>query len=78
MLRDQVDPLLREKWQREQQLIRKFIVDKNDFTWNLDTLNLVAGVDLSASKDNPEYASVALIIYSIQTKTVVYEDCRLI
>lgn len=38
----------------------------------MNTLNLVAGVDLSASKDHPDYACVALIVYNINKKTVVY------
>jgi deoxyinosine 3'endonuclease (endonuclease V) len=59
-------------------LIRKFIVDKNEFAWDLTTLDLIAGVDLSASKDHPDYACVALIVYSIKTKAVIFEDCRII
>jgi deoxyinosine 3'endonuclease (endonuclease V) len=39
---------------------------------------LVAGVDLSANKNYPDYACVALILYSIKQKTTVYEDCRII
>jgi deoxyinosine 3'endonuclease (endonuclease V) len=33
---------------------------------------------LSASKNYPDYACAALIVYSIKNKNTVYEDCRII
>ena len=49
-LQGKIDPQLREEWGKEQERVRKRIVEKDDFGWTPETLDLVAGVDISAAK----------------------------
>jgi deoxyinosine 3'endonuclease (endonuclease V) len=49
------------------------IIEKNDFHWNLEELDLVAGVDISASKEDPDVACAALVVFSCKLKQEVYE-----
>ena len=49
------------------------IQEKNNFEWNIDTLDLVAGVDISASKKDTDIACAALVVYSCKMKTVLHE-----
>ncbi|MBP9839330.1 MAG: endonuclease V [Proteobacteria bacterium] len=50
------------------------IQEKNSFGWDLNTLDLVAGVDISASKHDNDIACAALVIYSCKLKTDLYEE----
>jgi len=49
-------------------------VEKNHFKWELSTLDLVAGVDISAKKSDTDIACAALVIYSCKLKTSLYEE----
>ena len=49
------------------------IVEKNDFKWDVGNLDLVAGVDISASKKDTDVACAALVLYSCKMKTALYE-----
>jgi deoxyinosine 3'endonuclease (endonuclease V) len=53
------------------------IIEKNDFLWNIANLDLVAGVDISASKADTDIACAALVIYSCQKKIAVYEETEI-
>lgn len=44
----------------------------------MNTLDLVAGVDLSASKTNGDFACCCLTVFSCKQKSVVYENTSLI
>lgn len=69
---------LRDKWAQEQQIIKSKIVDKDVHPWDVDNLDLVCGVDLSAKKDNPDIACVCLVVYSLKEKTVKYIDSEVV
>lgn len=62
----------------EQKFIRERVIEKNDFKWDINTLDLVAGVDISASKEDPDVACSALIVYSCKSKKIVYEQIDIV
>ena len=73
-LQAQVPPQIRAKWEEEQKKVRSLIIEKNDFKWDVNTLDLVAGVDISAAKKDTDVACAALVIYSCKMKTSLYEE----
>ena len=46
----------------------------DSFTWSLDNLELVAGVDISFSGKYQNGACAGLVIYSVKYKKILYED----
>ena len=54
--------------------MRKCILEKDDFGWTPDTLDLVAGVDISALKTDTDIACAALVVFSIKLKCIVHEE----
>ena len=76
-LQGQLPPELKAKWEQEQGKIRQLIVEKNDYKWDLSTLDLVAGVDISAQKQDTDIACAALVIYSCKLKTSLYEETEM-
>ena len=70
-------PEIRVRWEQEQKKIRGMIVEKNDFKWDVGTLDLVAGVDISAAKKDTDVACAALVIYSCKMKTTLYEEVEM-
>jgi deoxyinosine 3'endonuclease (endonuclease V) len=65
------------KWEKEQALIRGKIVEKNEFTWTPFDMDLVAGVDISASKKDTDVACATLIIYSRHLGKALHEESQI-
>ena len=53
-------------------------MEKNDFKWDLNSLDLVAGVDISASKQENDIACAALVIYSCKLNKIVHQEIEII
>lgn len=85
-----LDPTLyfhQEQWIQEQELLKKRLVLKDDFSWKIhpvlpsngesgggNILRYIGGVDLSFSKDDSSIACGALVVVDLDTLCVVYED----
>lgn len=76
-LHQKIDKDMKLKWQTEQHFIKGLLIEKNDFHWKLDDLDLVAGVDISASKEDPDVAFAALVVFSCKLKQEVYEETQM-
>lgn len=77
-LQETIAPEIREKWTKEQDRIRQKIVEADAHDWNIDTIKLICGVDLSANKNDPDIACAGLVVYNIREHSVVYEDFEII
>ena len=67
----QVDPLLLEKWRKEQNELKKLLIETDQIP---DNLERIAGMDISASKTNPDIAIVALVVCDFKNNfKVLYE-----
>lgn len=67
----QVEPELLRKWTDEQNELKKLLIEKDEIPSSLDR---IAGMDISASKFNPDVAVVALVICDIKNNlNVIYE-----
>ena len=73
-----MEPAIKALWEQEQKHIRGLIIEKNLFDWQPDTLDLVAGVDISAAKQDTDVACAALVIYSCKLKIAVYEETEML
>lgn len=67
----QVEPELLRKWTEEQNELKKLLIEKDEIP---SSLYRIAGMDISASKFNPDVAVVALVICDIKNHfNVIYE-----
>jgi endonuclease V len=67
----QVEPELLQKWTIEQNELKKLLIETDDISNPLDR---IAGMDISASKFNPDIAVVALVICDMKNNfNVLYE-----
>jgi deoxyinosine 3'endonuclease (endonuclease V) len=81
----QVDPELLKKWKEEQNVLKYQLIEKDElgFTTHNDMiiddkeilpqLERIGGLDISASKTNPDVAVVALVVCNANTFEVLYE-----
>ena len=72
--RAQIPPEKKQKWTEEQAYISNKIIINDYFTWQIQQLELVAGVDVSFSGKFQNGACAGLIIYSVKQKKIIYED----
>jgi len=73
-----VDPLLLDSWKKEQDYLKTKIVENDDLGFEFDTefvtkFERIAGMDISASKNNPNLAVTALVVCNAKTLEVLYE-----
>ncbi|CAG9319571.1 ENDOV [Blepharisma stoltei] len=73
---DQVDPLLLEQWSQEQFRLKAELREENCFDWNLDTLELIGGVDISADKHDQNKAVACLIVCRYPSFEIVHEQAE--
>jgi deoxyinosine 3'endonuclease (endonuclease V) len=67
----QVDPLLIEKWKKEQNELKNLLIETDQIP---DNLERIAGMDISASKTHPDIAIVALVVCDFKNNfKVLYE-----
>src|ERR1700733_1522719 len=66
-----------KEWIRTQQILQNRIIPMDTAPWtkDLDTLDLVGGLDISYSKQDETQAFACLIVLSLKTKSVVYSKC---
>lgn len=72
-----VDPELMEKWKSEQDALKSKLLETNEFDFSLNNsdspLKRIGGMDISASKVDPDVAIVALVVCDANTFDVLYE-----
>lgn len=78
-MRDQIDQKTQDRWNNEQKFLKKLIIEKDLFKWNLDKnsdkcLKYIGGVDISFSKDDPNIACSFLVVLKYPELKPVYED----
>ena len=73
-LRSQIDPATQALWNEEQNYLKNKVIENDTFDWKPETLQYIAGVDISFSQNYDDVACSALIIYDRQKKEVVYQD----
>ena len=83
------EPEILEIWRKEQDNLKQKLIKTDFYNFNLDNTNnintsdnitelkYIAGMDISASKQNPNIAVSALVICDINLK-IVYEDYKLV
>ena len=83
------EPEILEIWRKEQDNLKHKLIKTDFYNFNLDNTNnintsdnitelkYIAGMDISASKQNPNIAVSALVICDINLK-IVYEDYKLV
>jgi len=74
---------IKEKWKKEQLLLKKQQILENDFPWSLDgsngtPLTYVGGVDISFVRNNIKDACACLVILSWPDLTVVHQILKMI
>jgi deoxyinosine 3'endonuclease (endonuclease V) len=72
-----VDPNLLKMWEEEQNLLKNKLIEYDDFEFNYDedTKNLkrIGGLDISASKLDPDLAVVALVVCDAENFKILYQ-----
>ena len=79
------EPEILENWRKEQDDLKKKLIKTDFYNFNLDNTNnnnitelkYIAGMDISASKKNPNIAVSALTICDRNLK-IVYEDYKIV
>lgn len=80
------NPEILENWRKEQDELKKKLIKEDVVKFNLDNdpndkdsieLQYIGGVDISASKQNPNIAVSALVVCDKDLK-IVYEDYKLV
>ncbi len=74
----QVDPSLLSIWKSEQNSLKSQLVEKDDFNFNFKDIKLIGGMDISASKKEPNVAIAALVVVEFKTLKIVYEKYELV
>lgn len=73
-----VDKNLLNSWKKEQDYLKSRLIEYDDLGFNYDSegaskFERIAGMDISASKNNPDTAVAALVICNAKTFEVLYE-----
>jgi deoxyinosine 3'endonuclease (endonuclease V) len=73
-----VDPLLLDSWKKEQDYLKSKVVENDDLGYEFENEYLtkferIAGMDISASKNNPNLAVAALVVCNAKTLEILYE-----
>jgi deoxyinosine 3'endonuclease (endonuclease V) len=68
---------IEQKWAYQQEDMIKDLITHDDFSWTLDTLKRVAGMDISFIK-NSNYACASLIVMEYPSMKVLYEDYEIV
>jgi deoxyinosine 3'endonuclease (endonuclease V) len=78
-----IDPDLLNKWKEEQNLLKSKLIEVDDIDFfihlskennDIETnLSRIGGMDISASKNNPDVAVVALVVCDAENFDVLYE-----
>ena len=79
------EPEILENWRKEQENLKLKLIKTDCYNYNLDNTNnsnvtelkYIAGMDISASKKNPNIAVSALVVCDRDLK-IVYEDYKLV
>ena len=79
------EPEILESWRKEQDNLKLKLIKTDFYNYNLDNTNnnnvtelkYIAGMDISASKKNPNIAVSALVVCDRDLK-IVYEDYKLV
>ena len=79
------EPEILESWRKEQDNLKLKLIKTDCYNYNLDNTNnnnvtelkYIAGMDISASKKNPNIAVSALVVCDRDLK-IVYEDYKLV
>jgi deoxyinosine 3'endonuclease (endonuclease V) len=67
----QVDPKLLEQWKEEQNKLKTKLIETDQI--DFDNITRIGGMDISASKTQPDVAVVALVVCDAGTLEVLYE-----
>jgi deoxyinosine 3'endonuclease (endonuclease V) len=67
----QVDPEILEKWREEQDKLKTKLVETDQI--DIDNIKTIGGMDISASKHQPDVAVVGLVVCDANTLEVLYE-----
>eukprot|EP01116_Phalansterium_solitarium_P016184 TRINITY_DN3704_c0_g1_i3.p1 TRINITY_DN3704_c0_g1~~TRINITY_DN3704_c0_g1_i3.p1 ORF type:complete len:252 (-),score=33.56 TRINITY_DN3704_c0_g1_i3:157-912(-) len=66
------DACTKASWTREQKYLETLLVLKDDFSWDLQTLKFIAGVDISFVKSSDVDACASLVVLSFPDFQVVH------
>jgi deoxyinosine 3'endonuclease (endonuclease V) len=75
----QIDPELLKKWKEEQDSLKSQLIETDELSFSVKNpdeggkLKRIAGMDISASKTNPDVAITALVVCDFETFEVLYE-----
>ncbi|EGR28570.1 hypothetical protein IMG5_172420 [Ichthyophthirius multifiliis] len=77
--RDEVDPILYQKWDNEQNYIRQLISEKDEFDWDINPqspkcLKYIGGVDISFSQKYDNIAVAILTILEYTSLKAIYQQ----
>lgn len=72
----QKDPEILEKWRKEQDELKKKLIDVDDPS--LTSLKYVGGVDISFDKFDKKIGVSGLVVVDVETLEIVYEDYEVI
>jgi deoxyinosine 3'endonuclease (endonuclease V) len=72
-----IDPELLKKWENEQNFLKSQLIEKDEFSFSINDISesiRIAGMDISASKSDPETAVVGLVVCdSKDNYNILYE-----
>ena len=83
------DPEILEKWRKEQDILKEKLIKTDVYNWDINDYNdndetkpkmelkYIGGMDISASKKDPNIAVSALVVCDRNLK-IVYEDYKLV
>ena len=60
------------------QELKEQLITKDDFEWNIDSLSLVGGVDISFNKHSTKDACASLVVVSYPSMKIVYQKFKIV